>query len=34
MFIKTNMTRNIDTLRYNVKTMITKARGATLEKHI
>jgi len=33
MFIKTYMTRDINALRCNVKTSITKVRGAVTKKH-
>jgi hypothetical protein len=32
--MKTNMIRDINALRCNAKTSITKVRGAILEKHI
>jgi hypothetical protein len=34
MFIKTDMTRDINTLRYNVKTSITKVRRVVTKIHI
>ena len=34
MFMKADMTRNINTVRCNVKTSITKMRGTISKKHI
>jgi hypothetical protein len=33
MFMKTDMTRDINTLRCNVKTPISKVQGAVTKKH-